>query len=184
MFERLADLLIDFLGLFQFFTTVAPYEEAVVLTLGRYTRTIRSDDGWRMFLILGPRTGFHLYFPFQVEEVYRENVALEGAFYTKMSLSTKDDEQICLDPLVSYKIKDVRKFILEVEDAEVVLRAAVRGAISEAVMTSTWSEIRSPEWREQLFKQCRRRAFAWGIELVQLDFSDLIKVKTINLIQE
>lgn len=63
MLDRLIDLLVEFVELFQCFVYIDEFEEAVVLRAGRYNRTI------------GP--GFHWIIPFNIEDLIDVNIKPE-----------------------------------------------------------------------------------------------------------
>ena len=168
MLERLVEFFQSILSLFQFWTVVDQYENGIVLRLGKFYRELDP--------------GFHWVIPLGVDRVLCENVALETKNLGTQSLTTKDGQFVIVGVVLSYRIKDVKKFLLEVEDADSVLKDSTYGVVGEYVASSTWEEISKLETQTEIHQEIRKKAFRWGIEVVTLQFSDISKSKTIRLI--
>ena len=107
MFERLIEWIEQFIDLFRFWQVINAYEEGVVLRLGKYHRNI------------GP--GFHFIIPFNIEEVLRDNVVPTTTRITEQTMTTADLQQVVISVILRWRISDIRKILVEVEDADQVL---------------------------------------------------------------
>lgn len=179
MFERLIDLVIDFLGLFKFFAVLDEYEQGVVLTWGRPRN--RRFLGLFGSHLLGP--GFHWVWPFGIEKVLSDNVVPTTKNLEPQSLTTRDGVGIVVSAAITWKIKNIRKMLLEVENPDEALQDSTYGAIGQIVESSTWAEICQPEFSENLAKAIRRKAFRWGIEVDEVYIVDKTKSLSLRLIQ-
>lgn len=168
MLERLADFIQSVIGLFQFWVVIDQYEEGILLRLGKYKKDYMP--------------GFHLIIPFGIDRVLTENIALESKNLGAQSLTTKDGYIILVSIVLSFRIKNIRKFLIEVERAEDVLMDSTYGVVGDFVSSHTWEEIISPEVKQKLYDEIRKKAFRWGIEVVNAQFADLSKSKTIRLV--
>src|SRR6185295_11325301 len=101
MFDRLFDIVFQFLDLFKFWVVLDPFEQGVVLRLGKYQRTVSE--------------GFHFVYPFNVDNVLVDNVVPRTINLGEQGLTTKDGKTITVSAVVTAKISDIRKALLDVE---------------------------------------------------------------------
>ena len=167
MLERLVEFLVTVLGLFQCWMVLDPYERGVLLRLGKFKRTLDC--------------GFHWTWPLYVDVVLKDNVVPTTSNLMAQSLQTKDGVGIVISVVITYAIRDIRKVLLEVEDADDVLADSTYALVGHAVRTHTYDEICRPDFAESVFKEIRRAAFAWGIEVRNIGFADLAKAKSLRL---
>ena len=187
LFGSLIELLKLIWGFFIPFTIVKEYERGVRLRLGKVKKTkgglfMFFTRPWKWFKndkveegVIGP--GFIVHAPFYVDEVMTANVAFETGDIEDLQLYTKDLESIDIKAVVGYRITNVRKFLIDVEDATDALVDACGGAIFDAVRGSSWEEINSPEFVErvhQVVKEKAQRKF--GVRIDTLYFHTLTKL--------
>lgn len=170
MLERLFEFIQNFLELFKFWFVVMDYEEAVVMRLGRYKKTLSP--------------GLHFIYPLAIDHVMSENVALETCNLGTQSLITKDGISIAIGVVLSYKIIDVKRFLIETENAASVLEDSTYGVVGAAITASTWDEVHTEDFNERVFKEIHRKALKWGVDIITLQFSDLTKAKCLRLLNE
>ncbi len=170
MFDRLFDLIIEFVGLFQIYTFIDEYEEGVVLRCGKFHR------------VVGP--GFQWVLPFNFEEILVENVVPTTTELGVQSLHTSDNYHINIQGVLLWKITDIRKILLDVEDADDALSDAATGYISEMVAEHTWEEIRCSTFPKRLKSNIQEQAREWGIRVMKVYISDCSKSRAIRLWHE
>ena len=170
MFDRLIDLIVKFIGLFQIYTFVAQYAEGVVLRCGKYHRTVKP--GWRW------------QWPLNIESVLVDNVVPSTKKLGVQSLHTSDDHHINIQGVLLWKITDIRKVILDVEDADDALTDAATGYISEMVADHTWDEIRAPQFARNLKSKIQEQAREWGIRVMKVYIADCSKTRAIRMWHE
>lgn len=167
MLDRLIDLVVQCIELFKFWHVVDPYEEALVLRLGKLNRHLKC--------------GFHLVYPFGVERVYDEHIVPTTHSLGNESVTTADDVPIGFHAIVTYKVRDIKKLLLEVEDGNHAVRDAACGEIGRVLRESTWEEIRRPEILDKLTAAARRRGFRYGIEVMDVQLAGLARCKSLRL---
>lgn len=170
MFDRLIDTVTRWLALLRVIVVIQPYQQAVIVRLGKFSRVV--SEGW------------HWIFPLGIEQCYEDNIVRTTSNLGSQSLTTSDNKTILLSPIVTWKIRDIRKFLLEVEDAETVLADSVYGVVSAAVQVQTFKEVNTAEFRDRIYREVRSKAFQFGAEVLDLQFSDLSTSKSIRLMQE
>lgn len=172
MFDRLVDLLVNFIELFYFACTIRQYEQGVVFTLGKATRVLKP--------------GFHFVAPFGIEEVFRANVVPEARALTPQAITTRDGVGVVITAVLTWSIRDIKTYICEVENAEGVLADASRGNIRRLIAGKTWDELREAggDLDTLLTKAVRRQAFRWGIEVHTVTLADVARARTMRVIND
>jgi regulator of protease activity HflC (stomatin/prohibitin superfamily) len=168
MLDRLIELLLQWIGFFIPFCVIDQFEQAVVLRFGRLSR------------VLGP--GFHWLIPFEVERVIADNVVPRTMNLGAQSLTTKDGQSIVLGVIVTARIHDIQKAILEVENVDTAVQDSCYAEVARVVHEHTWEEMQAESINDDLLKACRRRAFSYGVEIMRTQASDLTRCKTLRLI--
>jgi len=162
MFDKLIDLFVEFVDQFRFWQVIRDYEEGVILTFGRYHRT------------LGP--GIHWLAPFSIQECLVENVVVRANAVSALDMTIKDGSSLRADAIVRWKIKDVRKFMLECEGKEDFIADTIYSTISRMLRERTWEQINEEGMDVLVTKECRKRGWRYGIEIESVEFGDLIQV--------
>lgn len=167
-FEKLIDLIVQFLECFRFGTIIDCYERGVKLRLGRLHATLEP--------------GFHWQFPFYIDRVITENVVVKLHQLPTQSVATKDAQQIAMGAVIAFSIRHIDKAILEVESVNHAVNDAAQTVILDLILSSTWDEVRSPEFGDLMTAQCRKRAWKYGIEIESVRFCELALVRTYRMI--
>ena len=159
-FDKLIDLFIEFIDLFRFWQVIREYERGIVLTLGKY----RDRE-------LHP--GIHWIWPFAIDEVHIDNVVTRTDALASICVTVKDGSEIRVDGIVKWNIRDIRKALLDVEGLDDVFKDATYSTVSRILRARTWEEIHSTDIDEVLTKECRKRAFRFGVEIESVELGDL-----------
>jgi len=170
MLDSITQFIINSITFFQFFTVIDIYERGIVLRFGEFNRRLSS--------------GFHFIAPFYIDQVMTHETVLTTRSMGTQTLTTSDDIQIVLTSTVTYKISDVKKLLLEVEQAETVLEDTIYGIITNKVLTNKLSNILKPKFSKAILKAIRKDADNYGIEVINFFFTDLAKIKTIRIITD
>lgn len=165
LFERLADLAEWFVP----FSVVDEYEEGVVLRFGRFTR------------VLGP--GFHWIWPFGVDRVITDNVVWRTNDLQVQSLVTKDGRTITVCAVITSRIRNIQKALLDVEGVDDALIDACAGAVGAYVSSRTWEELTDTRVPDELATACQKGATRYGIEIGRVQLKDLTPSRAIRLLQ-
>jgi len=170
MFDRLIDFLLDIIGIFQFWVVIDTYEKGIVLQFGKYRRTLDA--------------GLHLVVPFGVDEVLVDNVVLKTMDMGTQSLTTNDDYRILISSFITYKIDDIKTFLLEVESAEDVVMSSTYGAISKAIKDTSFIEINTSEFQNTVRGKIKYKLAKYGVNLIELDFQNMTDSKTLRILTD
>lgn len=168
MFDKLVDLLVSSLRLFQCFTVIPAYGGGVILRLGVFHR------------MAGP--GFHWLWPFRIEDALSTNVVPETMIVGPQSLTTKDGVPLVISTIVTFSVDDVKKYLLEIEGASHVIEDAAYGIVAQLIMEHTWHELISMNMPNELSKDTRRQAKRYGVYVLQVQIADFTRSRSIRLI--
>lgn len=167
-FEKLIDLIVQFLEFFRFCIIVDCYELGVRLRRGKF------------HAVLDP--GIHLLCPGYIDSALTESSVTQIYQCATQSLITSDDKAIAAGIVITYHVHDIRKALLEVHDVKSAIYDACLGTTTDLVMHATWDEVRKPEFLEQLTKACRKLGFRYGLEVEKIQFNELAPLRTYRLI--
>ena len=168
MLDRLIDLVVNFIGLFQFWVIVYEYERGVVLRLGRYKRVLEP--------------GFHWCWPFHIDYVMVDNVVNRVIELGAQSLTTKDGHDVTVNAVVTASICDIRRALLDVEDVDHAVTDACCATVGEHVNETTWDELRTELAAEELKKACYLNALRYGIEIQRVQLKDLTRCRSLRIL--
>lgn len=170
MFDRLVELIIEFLHLFQFLVVMKDYEKGVLLRFGRFVKVLEP--------------GLHCIYPFAIDYVIHEAVVPTTHSLGDEATCTKDGKTAAFHAVVTYQVRDIRKAMLDVFDTDHAVRDACAGEIGKLMRERTWEELQHSEaLLDDLTAACRKRGFRYGIEIMSVQLASLALAKNIRLMQ-
>lgn len=169
MLDKLLEWLVAGWHLVVPFWVVNQYQRTVVLRFGVFHRELQP--------------GFHWRWPF-ADQALDHNVVPRVHRLQPQSVNTSDGCACVVQLVLTWRVSDVKKLLLEVEDAENAIQDAAQGVLASRIARASWAELISPEFLEETQKDMRKRAFRWGVEIMQAQFSDLQRCKSLRIWQE
>lgn len=167
-FEKLIDLIVQFLEFFRFCTIIDQYERGVRLRFGKFVSE------------LGP--GFHLQWPFFIDNILNENVVPKLYQLVTQSIMTRDGTPVAAGAVICYQIRSIEKALLEVDTVAQAVADSCQGTVAEEILNATWDEVRGPEFSERMTAACRKRGFRYGVEIMSVRFCELAPVRNYRTI--
>jgi len=153
-----------------FFAVLEEFEGGVIMRWGKYHKDMKPGVNW-MWPVM--------------ESYYSDNIVRKTDNLISQSLYTADDVGVLLSVFISYKIRNVRRWLLEVEDSNSVLTDMTYGVIAEIVAESTWDEVKHPAFKSRVFYELKQRASKQlGVTLESVQFCDLTRSKTLRILQD
>lgn len=163
MFDKLFEALQACFQALLPFKVVHVFEGAVLLRLGIFKRELEP--------------GFHWIIPFGVDYVLNEHITPRTNHLIGLATTTKDGKAVGFDAVVTWKISDIRKSLLDVTDLQDAIADTCSGQIGTTLADATWEAIRSGEVVENLTSVCRKRGWKWGVEIIQVQLSGIALVR-------
>jgi len=169
MFDKLIDLIVQWITYIIPVVIIPSYEEGVLLRFGKFKK------------VLGP--GLHFKFPF-VDEVLYQHVVVTTLSLPAQSLYTLDKQNFVVKGVIKYKIADVKIFLLEVYDAQDALSDMTLGIIKNVIISLPAEKCIDPELDNLLTKKVRMEAKKWGVEIQQVTLTDVAPIRSYRLMND
>lgn len=160
MFDRIIDVIIDFIELGKFFVYIDEFDRGVIMRAGKYNRPAEP--------------GICFIWPLGVEEVFTVNVKPEPMYLDVQSLHTADDYICNIQIGLIWRVVDPKAFIVDNEDTGGIIGMLASGIVADAVEEHKWAEVKTPDWRKALKAPINRKARKRGVEIdevVKQDFA-------------
>ena len=169
MFDKLIDLLSNWIEQILPIFTIRHYEMGVLLRFGKYKK------------IVGP--GIYFKLPF-FDEVISQHVVVTTLSLPPQSLYTKDKQNIVVKGVVKYRISEAKIFLLEVYDAQDAISDMTQSIIKNIIMDKSLDECIDTEIDNTLTKKARVEAKKWGVDIQQVTLTDLAPIRSFRLIND
>ncbi len=166
VFDHLWELLLDIWDWLLPFEVIDQYEEGVVLLWGVWTRTIGPGFRWR--------------WP-GAENILTDTVVRRAAYGDVQSCDSKDDIPVNISPIVIFKVGNIRRWLLEVDDAEEALLDVTYGILEEHVTTTNWKDIKNCKFKKAVLSAVKEEGNTWGARVEDVKFADRSKTKALRL---
>jgi regulator of protease activity HflC (stomatin/prohibitin superfamily) len=167
VFDKLVELLVQFIDLFYFVRVIDQYMGGVVLRLGKYHRT------------LGP--GAHMVWPLGIERVLMQHTNPSTTKLDAQSLTTADGVAVVVSAVVTWRVSNVRKVLLECDGHEQVMLDSTTGVLAEHVTGVVWSDLVTEEFRCTITSAVAQRARKWGIKVMKVQLKDVARCRSLRL---
>ena len=166
-FDRIMDWIEYMIAYFQFLFVIDQYDMGVVLRFGVYQRTV------------GP--GLHWIIPFGIEESMDDTVVRTTSYLETQTVTSSDGKSVNITGILVYKIGNIKRWLLEVDDAEDALHDMTYGIISELAETKTWQQIMKPAFMEEVTELVQEEAISWGARVVAVKLADRVQSRSLRL---
>lgn len=165
--ERLFDLLV---GLWRYllpWAILGDDQVGLVRRFGRFHRTMGHGLNWKWPI---------------VEEPMSETSALDSTVLREQSLTTRDGVPVTLRGVITYRVVDPRRYILDVDNPLTVVNDVGCCVIGELIPELDAAEVlQGASFLATLTRRVRARAKKWGIEVDSCGLADRTRAKTLRL---
>lgn len=163
MFDRLWEIIQACFEALVPFIILYPFEKGVLCRLGTFKRELEP--------------GFHWCIPFHIDTVFHEHITPRTEHLTGLSTTTVDGHAVGFDAVVTWRISNIRKALLEVTDLKDAIADTCAGQIGSTLAGAEWSAIRNGEVVDNLTDVVRKRGWKWGVEILSVQLSGVALVK-------
>lgn len=149
---------------------IQPDEAGVRITLG--TRIKVLPPGW--------------YFLWPViQEIFWATITTQVKDLRPQSVYTKSSQNLTVSGIIKYKVTDIQKAMLEVQDFDSSLQALSLGVLNTILSTTEDVEDLPPdEIADQVLQKIREEASGWGLKIQKVYISDFGQVRNIRLLTD
>jgi|ERR1700733_5633553 len=146
---------------------VPPYEAGVHLRMGAFLRAV-------------PGGSWYWKIPF-ADTVLVDHAVPRTERLTGLATTTMDGKAIGFDVVITYRISDVQKALLEVSDLKDAIADSCAGIIGTELSNADWEEIIHGDMVETLTAACRKRGWKWGVEIQLVQLTGVAPVKNLRV---
>jgi regulator of protease activity HflC (stomatin/prohibitin superfamily) len=154
-------------GAFTWWVTVAPWEQALRVRLGKRVHLLKP--------------GVHMRFPV-LDRIYRQSTRLRSGDIPIQTVTTNDGHTVTLAGCVWYQIEDIRKLYETLHHGQDILIDMAAAAIAEAVSSRTKEECTIKVLEAAVTERLQFKDY--GINQTSVRITDFAFVTTIRLIQD
>jgi regulator of protease activity HflC (stomatin/prohibitin superfamily) len=172
MFDKLVDILLQFMELFKFWIVLNPYEAGVQIRLGKFKKVLEP--------------GLHFLLPLGIDSTLHEHTVPRTHTLGDQSITTLDGKQVGFQAVITYQVNDIKKALLDVEDSDHAIQDSCAGNIAHVLAGYTWEDIQGKydEVVDAVTKTCRSRGWKFGLEIKSVQFGTMGFVRTIRLLNK
>jgi regulator of protease activity HflC (stomatin/prohibitin superfamily) len=167
VFDKLIDILREVWSELIPVEIVPPFNGGVQLRMGKLLRVL---EGGRWYWKI----------PF-ADYTITEHTVPRTERLTGLATTTVDGKAIGFDAVITYRISDIQKALLEVNDLKDAIADTCAGIIGTELSNTSWTDIIHGNTVEMLTAACRKRGWKWGVEIQQVQLTGVAPVKNLRV---
>lgn len=167
MFDKLLDILVNVWHEMVPIYVLHPYDGAVHMRMGKMLRVL-AGGGWYWRI------------PF-ADDIINEHVVPRTERLSGLATTTVDGKAIGFDAVITYRISDIQKALLEVSDLKDAIADSCAGIIGTELSNRSWADIVHGDTVEGLTAACRKRGWKWGVEIQLVQLTGVAPVKNLRV---
>ena len=169
MFDKLVELIIQWIEQLLPIVIIPSYEEGVRLSFGKFKKVLHP--------------GIHFKIPF-FDEILRQHVVVTTISLPAQSLYTLDRQNFVVKGVIKYKISDIKTFLLEVYDAKDAISDMTLSIIKNLIKSQPSEKCTDPDLDATLTKKARVEARKWGVDIQQVTLTDVAPIRSYRIIND
>jgi len=167
VFDKLIDILREIWSELIPIEIVPPYNGGVQLRMGKLLRVLEGGSWyWKI--------------PF-ADTFLTDHTVPRTERLTGLATTTVDGKAIGFDAVITYRISDIQKALLEVNDLKDAIADTCAGIIGTELSNATWASIIHGDMVESLTSACRKRGWKWGVEIQLVQLTGVAPVKNLRV---
>ena len=167
MFDKLFEMLAGMWNELAPIRIVPPYHGAIQLRMGVFLRVL-------------PGGGWYWKIPF-ADDILNEHVVPRTERLTGLATTTVDGKAIGFDAVITWRISDIQKALLDVHDLTDAIADSCAGIIGTELSNRTWMDIVHGNTVDELTAACRKRGWKWGVEIQLVQLTGVAPVKNLRV---
>ena len=145
------------------------YESGVLLRLGRYKKNLKTGVNWKL--------------PF-IDEVHSVVITTNTFHVANVNVTTTDQKTISVGVIIEYDITDVKKYLLDVNEAESNAHDIARGVIASHLTDCSWEDVKLKPTATAIKNKLKKQFDDMGINIHQLIFGDITQSRVFTVFRE
>jgi len=149
------------------FVIIFPFERGLLIRLGKFKRELAP--------------GFHWCLPFHFDTILHEHITVRTEHLAGLATTTADGKSVGFDAIVTYRISNLEKALLEVTDLKDVVADTCTGQIGTTLAEANWESICHGEVLDNLAAVCRKRGWKYGVEIISVQLAGVALVRNFRI---
>lgn len=151
------------------FVVLSDYEEGVILRMGKYQKNLVKGVNFKMPLM-----------------DYTMTVVVTKDTYhvANVNVTTIDGKTISVGSIVEFNIVDVKKYFLDVNEAQSNAHDITRGIIADYLSDCEWEEVKKKTTLTQIKNRLKPQMEAMGMNVTQVMFGDIAQSRVFTIFKE
>lgn len=166
--QKIIDLVAAWFGYLVPWVILGDDQVGLVRRLGKFHRYLEHGWNWKVPVI---------------EEAFAETSALDSTVLREQSLTTVDNVQVTLRGVITYRVVEPRKYILDCATTISVMNDVGCCVIAELIPELTGDDVlRGTAFMKELLRRTRTKARRWGVEIDSVGIVDRTAAPVYRLI--
>lgn len=180
-FEKLIDVLLQFIDLFRFWAIAREGNVIVIYTLGKVTRILTPGGGWW-------KTGLYLKAPFAIEDDVEVSTREDAGTMGNQDLMTSDGKTVRVSGGFRFQILPEKADIwcTTLGDERTAEGMLLRAAIAETIIRRTYEDLMSEDelkgLKQEILERARKDLNRYGYKIYDFWWVERTAGKTYRLI--
>lgn len=162
MLDRLIDVLLTIINYIKPLDINLPFEESIVFRLGKVHRQRGQGVVWLIPAI---------------DQNHKARKDIKSHILHAQAMLTEDGTPITIRMGCIWRLVDVRKFLLEIQDDDDTLYTQAMCTLAELIRKAKYDELLTKEWHTKLYTTIKRRLAGYGIEVIEFEIIELVKTR-------
>lgn len=145
------------------------YEGGVLLRLGKYKKELSVGVNWKI--------------PF-IDEVHTVIKTVDTFQLSPIGVTTKDGKQISVEPIVKFDITDVKKYLIDTNEAGGNIKDVSKGVIADYLTDCTWEQINDKKTLTAIKNALKKECDDLGINIYKIYFGRIVTTKVYTVFKE
>jgi len=148
---------------------VRDYEIGVMLRLGKYKKNLKVGINFKIPLI---------------DEIHSVIRTVDTFHVAPVDITTLDNKQVSVEPIVKFEIIDPKKYILDTNEAAGNIHDVTRGIIADYLTDCDWEEIKKKTTLTRIKNALKNECDDMGLIIHKVYFGRIVTTKMFTVFKE
>ena len=148
---------------------VSDFESGVLLRLGKYKKNLNVGVNFKIPL---------------VDEIYKVVKTIDTFHINPVDITTTDNKQVSVEPIIKFEIIDPKKYLLEANEAAGNIHDIARGVIADYLTDCDWEEIKKKTTLTRIKNALKNECDDMGLIIHKVYFGRIVTTKMFTVFKE
>ena len=148
---------------------IRDFESGVLLRLGKYKKNLSIGVNFKIPL---------------VDEIYKVIRTIDTFHVNAVNITTLDNKQVSVEPIVKFDIVDPKKYLLEANETAGNIHDIARGIIADYLTDCEWEDIKKKTTLTRIKNALKNECDDMGINIHKVYFGRIVTTKMFTVFKE